>query len=248
MPDSSPRSHSLFLPAFILALGLAAGAFVLAGPLRAYVKSRHVIAVKGYAEQHVESDFAVWSADITARGVQINEAAAKMDKATQVVTDFLVAQGVPSSSIKFSDPTTTELNAANTNGSINAAVVVGYKIDRHVEVDTTDLDSMAKLANAGPNLLRSGMEINVSSVQYYCTKLADIKVTLLGTAVDDARRRAEQIARISTHGVGSLHSATQGVFQVTSPYQSETSDEGSFDLTSREKCVKAVVTADFELK
>jgi hypothetical protein len=56
-PDSS-SSRSLLLPAVVLAAGLAFGAIVLAGPLRDFVKSRQTVTVKGYAERHVESDFA----------------------------------------------------------------------------------------------------------------------------------------------------------------------------------------------
>lgn len=246
MSPTPPSVRSLFPPAIVLALGLASGALVLAGPARAYVKSRHVVTVKGYAEQKVESDFAVWSATITTRGKLVNEAATQMDKDTRAVTDFLVAQGIPKDAISYSDLTTTALSNSNTDGT-NSAVIDGFKIDRRVEVDSVDLDSIAKLANAGPDLLRSGMEISVNSVEYYCTKLSDIKVTLLGDAVQDARRRAEEIAQKSARKVGSLDSAAQGVFQITSPYESETSDEGSFDLASREKSVKAVVTAEFEL-
>jgi hypothetical protein len=70
---------------------------------------------------------------------------------------------------------------------------------------------------------------------------------MLGEAAQDAQRRAEQIAGKSGRKIGSLRSASQGVFQITSVYQTETSDEGAFDTGSREKSMKAVVTAEFQL-
>ncbi len=108
MTTSSPQSpRSLFLPAAVLAVGIAFGALVLAGPLNDFVKAHHSITVKGYAEQHVESDFALWSVTVTTRGKQVNDAADQMEKSTRAVTDFLIAQGMPKESITTSDLTTT---------------------------------------------------------------------------------------------------------------------------------------------
>jgi len=94
MTTPSSSFPSLRIPAAILAFGIGFAALLLAGPLNDFVKAHHAITVKGYAERHVESDFALWSATITTRGKQITDAAAQMDKSTQAVTDFLAAQGV----------------------------------------------------------------------------------------------------------------------------------------------------------
>jgi hypothetical protein len=235
------------MPAFILAFGIAFGAMILSGPLNDFVKAHHAITVKGYAEEHVESDFVLWSATVTTRGKQITDAAGQMDKATQVVTDFLVAQGIPKESISISDLTTTALSKSNEGSDSGIDDLNGYKLDRQVQVTSKDLDSISKLSAAAPALLRDGIEISFSPTEYYCTKLADLKVTMLGEAVQDAQHRAEVIAGKSGRKIGSLRSANQGVFQITPVYATETSSEGTLDTTSREKSIKAVVTAEFEL-
>jgi len=248
MTTPSPeRPHSLRIPAVILAVGLAFAAIVLSGPLNDFVKSHHAITVKGYAERQVESDFALWSATVTTRGKQVNDAAAQMDKATQAVTDFLAAQGVPKANITVSDLTTTALSKSSEGNDGGIGDLDGYKLDRRVQVTSKDLDSISKLSGAAPVLLRNGIEISFNPIEYYCTKLADLKVTMLGEAVQDAQRRAEEIAGKSNRKIGSLRSANQGVFQITPVYATETSGEGTLDTTSREKSIKAVVTAEFEL-
>src|SRR5579863_9490604 len=103
-------SRSLFGPSVILALGLFLGACALSGPLHDFVRAHNSITVKGYAEKHLESDFALWSATVTTRGKQLNAAADQMEKESRAVTDFLVAQGVPRESIQISDLTTTALS------------------------------------------------------------------------------------------------------------------------------------------
>jgi len=247
MTTPSSSFPSLRIPAAILAFGIGFAALLLAGPLNDFVKAHHAITVKGYAERHVESDFALWSATITTRGKQITDAAAQMDKSTQAVTDFLAAQGVPKESISISDLTTTALSKSNEGSESGIGDLDGYRLDRKVEVTSKDLDSISKLSGNAPILLRNGIEISFSPIEYYCTKLADLKVAMLGEAVQDAQRRAEEIAGKSGRKIGSLRSANQGVFQITSVYATETSGEGSLDTSSREKSIKAVVTAEFEL-
>jgi hypothetical protein len=245
-PDSS-SSRSLLLPAVVLAAGLAFGAIVLAGPLRDFVKSRQTVTVKGYAERHVESDFARWSATVTTRGKQVNEAADQMDKDTHTVTDFLVAQGIPKENIVVSDLTTTALSKSTDGAYGSMGDLDGYRLDRSLEVASNDVDLISKLTGSAPSLLRDGVEISFNPTEYYCTKLADLKVTMLGEGVQDAQRRAQEIASKSGRRMGGLRAASQGVFQITSVYETETSDEGSLDTRSREKSIKAVVTAEFEL-
>jgi hypothetical protein len=246
-PPSSPSPRSLLFPAAILAAGLAFSAIVLAGPLRDFVKAHQAITVKGYAERRLESDFALWSATITTRGKEVNEAADQMDKDTRTVTDFLLAQGVPKENILVSDLTTTELSKSTNGMNVDIEELDGYKLDRRIEVASTDVDSISKLTGSAPVLLRNGVEMSFNPTEYYCTKLADLKVTMLGEAVRDAQRRAEEISGKSGRKLGGLRSANQGVFQITTVYETETPDEGSLDTSSREKSIKAVVTAEFEL-
>jgi len=242
---SSPRS--LIFPAGILTIGLAFGAMVLAGPLRDFVHAHQAVTVKGYAERRLESDFALWSATITTRGKQVNEAADQMDKDTRAVTDFLLAQGIPKENILVSDLTTTELSKSTNGANVDIEELDGYKLNRNIQVASTDVDSISKLSGSAPVLLRNGVEMSFNPTEYYCTKLAGLKVTMLGEAVQDAQQRAEEIAGKSGRKIGGLRSANQGVFQITAIYETETSDGGALDTASREKSIKAVVTAEFEL-
>jgi hypothetical protein len=170
-----------------------------------------------------------------------------MDKDTHTVTDFLVAQGIPKENIVVSDLTTTALSKSTDGAYGSMGDLDGYRLDRSLEVASNDVDLISKLTGSAPSLLRDGVEISFNPTEYYCTKLADLKVTMLGEGVQDAQRRAQEIASKSGRRMGGLRAASQGVFQITSVYETETSDEGSLDTRSREKSIKAVVTAEFEL-
>jgi hypothetical protein len=241
-------SRNLLIPAAILALGLAVGAVVLSGPLREFVRAHQTITVKGYAERRVESDFALWSATVTTRGKQMGAAADQMDKDTRAVAEFLGTQGIPKENTSVSALTTTALTKSSNGDFGDAGTLEGYKLDRLFQVTSNDMDSISKLSDRAPILLRNGVEISFSPTEYYCTKLADLKVTLLGEAVQNAQRRAEEIAIKSGRRVGELRSANQGVFQITAVYETETSSEGALNTSSPEKSIKAVVTAEFALR
>ncbi len=245
---SNAYSRSFVIPAIILASGLGLGAIVLAGPVRDFVDARHAITVKGYAERRLQSDFALWSATVTTRGKEVHVAADEMDKDTEAITDFLIAQGIPKENILISDLTTTALSKPTRGGGDDGTGELdGYKLDRRIEVASSDIDSISKLSSSAPVLLRDGVEMSFDPTAYYCTKLADLKVTMLGEAAKDAQRRAEEIASKSGRKISDLRSANQGVFQITPVYETETSEEGSLDTGSREKSIKAVVTAEFGL-
>jgi uncharacterized protein len=72
-----------------------------------------------------------------------------------------------------------------------------------------------------------------------------VKVRLIGAATKDSLLRAEQFAANSGVTVGPLRSASQGVFQITAPNSTETADYGSYDTSTVEKLVKAVVTVEY---
>ena len=107
---------------------------------------------------------------------------------------------------------TTALSKSNEGSDGGIDDLNGYKLDRRIEVTSKDLDGISKLSGAAPVLLRDGIEISFNATEYYCTQLADLKVIMLGEAVQDAQRRAEEIAGKSNRKIGSLRSAKLRVF------------------------------------
>ncbi len=85
-------------------------------------------------------------------------------------------------------------------------------------------------------------------MEYYYSKLPDLRVSLLSDAVKDAKARAEQIAQGTGRGIGNVLSASNGVVQVISPNSVDVSDYGSYDTSSIEKDVMVTIKASFRLK
>ena len=71
---------------------------------------------------------------------------------------------------------------------------------------------------------------------------------MLAAATKDARERAEQIASQGGRKIRALRAAKMGVFQITPRNSSDTSAEGINDTTSREKTIRAFVSASFTME
>ena len=73
-------------------------------------------------------------------------------------------------------------------------------------------------------------------------------MALIGKAVQDAKARAESIAKSTGQSVGALKSASSGVVQVMAPNSVDISDYGSYDTSTIDKQIMVTARATFFLK
>jgi hypothetical protein len=130
---------------------------------------------------------------------------------------------------------------------VQTGAVAGYELERSFELSSKDVALVARVAREASALISEGVNVNSWPPQYFYEDLNAIKVQLIGAATRDAQARAEQFASNSGVEVGPLRSASQGVFQITRPNSTETADYGSYDTTTVEKVVKAVVTVEYSV-
>lgn len=94
---------------------------------------------------------------------------------------------------------------------------------------------------AGSAKIRIGAHVESLAPDFVYTKLADLKVRMLGEATANARERAERIASGSGCRVGAVKEASAGVLQITPPWSTEVTSSGVNDTSSIEKDVTSVV-------
>lgn len=215
------------------------------------------ISVTGSADKIVESDSAKWSLAITrsveSDGLKAGNAALQSD--VKKVIDFLGTKGITGKSIERA-PTETQVvcfNSTDSNydrfGNRICASGGSYALSSRIVVNTEMAKEIGDVSQqATEYALSQGITVNNSSVEYYYNKLTDLRVELLGAATENAKLRAEQIAKSTGKKLGTLQSASMGVFQVTSKQSVDFSDYGSYDTSTFEKKVTAIVRAAFSLK
>ena len=237
----------------LLGLGLTLGASLvvcaaLLGKTFLEARSQHqTVEVKGYAERRILSDLASWEGGFTTRAPTLEAAYAELAEQHAEVLSFLGEQGFAEKSVWVSPVGTRVLYARNEDG-VYTNELEGYALNLRVRVESSDIDRVGVLARDSASLVAQGIEFSGNNPQYFYTKLDELKISMLGDATADARRRAEVLAENSGARIGLLRSARQGVFQITPANSTEVSDYGRNDTSARQKSVKAVVTIRYALE
>ena len=97
-------------------------------------------------------------------------------------------------------------------------------------------------------LVGQGVPLTIQAPAYTYTKLPEKRVDMLAKATADARRRALAITREAGSGIGAITKADTGTFQITVPNSTEMSNYGSYDTSTIEKDITAVMGVTFRVE
>jgi hypothetical protein len=125
--------------------------------------------------------------------------------------------------------------------------ISGYNLQQGVFVITSNIPAVEDIALNPAALIDKGIILQNSNLEYFYSKLSDIKMELLAEATRDARKRAEEIARNSNVHLGNVTSLRVGVFQITEPFSTEVSDYGMYNTRTKQKDISVTVRASFKI-
>lgn len=197
------------------------------------------VSVVGLAERDFDSDLIVWDISYDVLNMNIKDGYASLKEMTKVVKDYLVKQGVSESEMDFKAVTNykeTEYQYDNQSGR-SYSVFKGYRMTQRVRIESNNVENIEKIQRQISELLDRGINIDDNSLAYYYTKLGDLKVEMLAEATENARNRAETIAKSAGAHLGGLKTANMGVFQITAPNSTDEdySWGGTFNTSSKKK-------------
>jgi hypothetical protein len=242
--QSGASTLGLLLLGLALAVGLVVAAGVVSRSLERIKLAGDKITVKGYAEEKVVSDAGTWRATVTVRSADLQSGYRALEAHTARVQALLESVAGASAGVAVSSANARPQYEVGPGG-VQTGRITGYELDRNFEFSSADVALIGRVAAEASSLISEGVSINSWPPQYFYSDLNAVKVRLIGAATRDAQLRAEQFAAGSGVTVGPLRSASQGVFQITRPNSTETADYGSYDTSTVEKVVKAVVTVEY---
>lgn len=240
--------------------GLLAGLFLAAALCFAsvmvtrtwvHLKESQVIQVTGSARKNVRSDLCVWNGVLQTEGKTLEEARAKFEGDQRRLIAFLTAKGFARhtlSPVHVRDIAPRGKAAAPDADEGQLPQRVGYQLLQGVQISSERVEDLPNLAAECLMLLADGVVVQTSGIQYIYTKLPEARLTMMGEATDDARRRAEEIAGRGGRAVRELRTARMGVVQVNPLHGTATSWEGNNDQSTLEKTISATVSAEFSLR
>jgi hypothetical protein len=231
----------------IIALGIILAAGIIGFTFYKIKALENTLAVTGSAKTSVVSDTVKWNTQIT-RAVSISA----LDTGyTQMASDiakvktFLLDAGVPESEITISAVSFYENYSYGQNVAFNQRE---YILNQYITVSSKDIQKITELSKGVDAVIAEGVIFQTMSLEYYISNLPELRVSLLGQAVADAKARADELATSSGKRVGTLKSASSGVVQVLSPNSTEVADYGSYDTSQIDKEVMVTVKASFTVR
>ncbi len=241
------KDYQIIIFGIIIALGSILSTYIFTKGVIKYQKLQNqTITVTGSASQNVKSDFAVLNLSYRAQAPVLKDGYARMNVSREKIKKFLIEQGIPEKDIEFGQISNYEVNK-RIGGSYSNEVDF-YKLDSDVKVSSSNIDLITEISKKIDVLVNDDVQINYSNVQYFVSKLDDIKIKMVGEATKNAKERAESMVKSTNDKIGSLNSAKMGVFQIVPVNSTEVSDMGINDTNSVEKKVVAVVNATFTVK
>ena len=126
--------------------------------------------------------------------------------------------------------------------------MVGYQLSQDIEVRSASVDQVDAISRQSTELISQGIPFESQKPMYLYTKLSDLKVEMQAEAAQDARARAEQIARSSGVALGPLRSANMNTPVITPLYSSDQTDNGVDDTTALDKKITTIVSANYAIR
>lgn len=264
-----PNSASIFktISAIVISIGIIWASYNIAdGAIRARgnIKgNENLITVTGSAKQQIKSDLIVWNCSFSCNSPTLVDAYQELNRKNAIVKKYLIEKGIKEKStekgkeesIVFSSISTMPVykilqrqGASKEYYDYTSNIIESYTLEQTVEIKSYDVDKITEISRKATELISQGINLRSSPPQYFYTKLADLKISMLAKATADAKNRALNMAKNADAKCGKLRTANMGVFQITPIYSNEVSDYGINDTSSLEKEIMAVVTCKFNIK
>ena len=241
------KLEPLVTGSIILAVGLAAAAWLGgAGLARARMADRSVT-VKGISERDAKADLAFWPLRLVVSDNDLPRAYNRLESQLQQIRVFLARQGI--------DTTLTELQSfsvsdAYANQYRNTDVVTRYVINQTLMVRSGEPEKIlaasqkvGELVQAGV-VFSSGGEYGAGGPTFVFSGLNALKPAMIAEATARAREAADQFATDSKSHLGGIRRANQGVFEILARDQAP----GIQEQGQISKKVRVVTTVEYFLK
>lgn len=150
--------------------------------------------VTGSARTRIVADLALGRIRVAGEGRTLEEAYQRLAPTTEAVRAFLAERGFGTDAITLGAIDTTEHHRTDEKGR-ETREVVAYRLARQFELSSPDPARVARAAGEVTELLKTGAHVESVSPRFVFTKLADLKIRMIGEATANARERAERIAR-----------------------------------------------------
>ncbi len=197
-------------------LGLTSLGFLLGRSIIKVKNLERTVVVKGLAEKEVSANIALWPIKFSEANNSLSNLYDKLEKDKKIIIKFLKQNGFSENEITISQPSITDKLALEYGNTKNirfryvanqAITVYSKKIEKVREISP----KISELGKKGIVIISNNYE---SRIQYFFTKLNNVKPEMIKEATKKAREVALKFAEDSKSSLGKIKSARQGQFSI----------------------------------
>jgi hypothetical protein len=226
----------------IFSLAMVGSGYLLGDGLRRAKMAERSVTVRGVSERDVTADLATWTISFSEEGQELGPVNDRVEQQSAAVRRFFTRAGFKPQEISDSG---VSVNRQRETHYGERPAETRVTVNRSIELRTTNVMKARAAHERLAQLLREGVELEGSSLNFSYTKLNELKPVMIAEATQRARQSAEQFAKDSGASVGSIKSASQGYFSV-GPRDGSSEDGGDGSESPFQK-VRVVTTVDYDI-
>nr|WP_310483480.1 SIMPL domain-containing protein [Chamaesiphon sp. VAR_48_metabat_403] len=242
------RFPQLFAGLTLLSAALIVSSSLWAAAIRDIKRVDDALIIIGSAKKPIKADYIVWKIALSSQQPTSQAAYQELKARISRVQSYLKEAKVPESEILLESLETVAVPEINTITGRETGKTLAYKLSQKIEVRSNQVERYAKLSQQITELINEGIPLNSEPPAYLYNDLSKLRIEMIAEATKDAKARAESIAKTTGNRVSGVRSAETSVFQITARNSTDVSNGGSYDTSSIDKDITAVVSVKFGIE
>lgn len=246
------RTSYIWIAAIALIASFGINALLIGRSLQRFKSEDRSVSVKGFSEREVKADLAVWVIQTRTANNEVMEGSNAIEAAKNKVIAFLRQNQIKDEEIIVEGINVTDKKAQQYD-NFQQANAFRYLITQNFQIRSNNVDQIQKVSRMTGELLQVGVFLSASDygtpLQFYFTKLNDIKPEMITEATQNARKAAQQFASENDSKLGQLKKANQGLFTIVDRTASLSGGEGGYASGTNDlfKKVRVVISAEYSI-
>jgi hypothetical protein len=227
----------------VLGLGLVAASAVAVQGLR---RGQDGVTVTGASTERIRSDTVDWSVELSHSDATQALAYRGLAPAVAATTAYLRREGLPATEWQLGTVSTERSDTRDPRtGELRSTV---WTSRQRLRIASRQVEKVQAISRGIGELIGEGVPLSIEPPSFTYAALAAKRVDMLAKATADARHRAKAIAREAGSRIGPMTRADTGSFQITAPNSTELGGSGSYDTSTIEKDITAVMVVTFRME
>jgi len=246
------KTSNIWIASIALVISFGINALLIGRSLQRFKNEDRSVSVKGFSEREVKADLAVWIIQTRIADNDLMEGSRAVEVAKNKVIGFLLQNQIKQDEIIVEGVGVLDKKAQQYD-NFQQGNAFRYLITQNLQIRSSNVDLIQKVSRMTGELLQVGIFLTNSDygnpLQFYFTKLNDIKPEMITEATQNARKAAEQFAKENDSELGQLKKANQGLFTIVDRTASLSGGEGGYASGTNDlfKKVRVVISTEYSI-